>query len=155
MAASDYVWRDHVEAFRAAARHFKVFIAVRRTNARSMEYIPKAGYAAKRFDCKAKTADEDVFLDGRLYRTAGLVVDPTVVGARAFRPGKHANAMKEWGRFLPLLAQERHYTTLKRGYARGWEPVGFVRNVQTYAELLRWMVPDEAPSAAPGKEPAK
>ncbi|MBM4219463.1 MAG: membrane-bound lytic murein transglycosylase MltF [Gammaproteobacteria bacterium] len=56
---------------------------------------------------------------------------------------------------LPLLAQERHYETLKRGYARGWEPVGFVRNVQTYAELLRWMVPDETPSAAPGKEPAK
>ena len=51
---------------------------------------------------------------------------------------------------LPLLAQERYYTTLKRGYARGWEPVGFVRNVQTYAELLRWMVPDEAPSAPAG-----
>lgn len=56
---------------------------------------------------------------------------------------------------LPLLAQERHYETLKRGYARGWEPVGFVRNVQTYSELLRWMVPDEAPSAAPGKESAQ
>ncbi len=56
---------------------------------------------------------------------------------------------------LPLLAQERHYTTLKRGYARGWEPVGFVRNVQTYAELLRWMVDDQAPSATPGEESAK
>jgi membrane-bound lytic murein transglycosylase F len=56
---------------------------------------------------------------------------------------------------LPLLAQERHYETLKRGYARGWEPVGFVRNVQTYSELLRWMVPEEPPSAAPGKEAAK
>ncbi len=55
---------------------------------------------------------------------------------------------------LPLLAQERHYETLRRGYARGWEPVGFVRNVQTYAELLRWMV-DDAPSAAPGEEAAK
>jgi len=56
---------------------------------------------------------------------------------------------------LPLLAQERHYTTLKRGYARGWEPVGFVRNVQTYAELLRWMVDDEAASATPGEEAPK
>jgi membrane-bound lytic murein transglycosylase F len=56
---------------------------------------------------------------------------------------------------LPLLAQERHYAALKRGYARGWEPVGFVRNVQTYAELLRWMVPDEAPSPPAGKEPAQ
>jgi membrane-bound lytic murein transglycosylase F len=56
---------------------------------------------------------------------------------------------------LPLLAQERHYQSLKRGYARGWEPVGFVRNVQTYAELLRWMVPDEAPSAPPGEKAAQ
>ena len=53
---------------------------------------------------------------------------------------------------LPLLAQERHYATLRRGYARGWEPVGFVRNVQTYAELLRWMVADEPPSSTPGKK---
>src|SRR5262245_16584693 len=56
---------------------------------------------------------------------------------------------------LPLLAQERYFATLKRGYARGWEPVGFVRNVQTYAELLRWMVADEPPSPAPGEEAAK
>jgi membrane-bound lytic murein transglycosylase F len=56
---------------------------------------------------------------------------------------------------LPLLAQERYFTTLKRGYARGWEPVGFVRNVQTYAELLRWMVADEPPSPAPGEKSAK
>jgi peptidoglycan lytic transglycosylase F len=56
---------------------------------------------------------------------------------------------------LPLLAQERYFTTLKRGYARGWEPVGFVRNVQTYAELLRWMVADATTSPAPGKEAAQ
>jgi membrane-bound lytic murein transglycosylase F len=56
---------------------------------------------------------------------------------------------------LPLLAQERHYSTLKRGYARGWEPVGFVRNVQTYAELLRWMVDEPSPSATPGEESPK
>jgi membrane-bound lytic murein transglycosylase F len=54
---------------------------------------------------------------------------------------------------LPLLAQERWYTRTKRGYARGWEPVGFVRNVQTYAELLRWMPADEAASAAGSEEP--
>jgi membrane-bound lytic murein transglycosylase F len=53
---------------------------------------------------------------------------------------------------LPLLAQERYYATLKRGYARGWEPVGFVRNVQTYAELLRWMVADEPDSAPKGEK---
>jgi membrane-bound lytic murein transglycosylase F len=56
---------------------------------------------------------------------------------------------------LPLLAQERHYSTLRRGYARGWEPVGFVRNVQTYAELLRWMIDDDVASAPGGEEAAK
>jgi membrane-bound lytic murein transglycosylase F len=54
-----------------------------------------------------------------------------------------------------LLAQERHYATLKRGYARGWEPVGFVRNVQTYAELLRWMIADEPASAPSGEKSAQ
>jgi membrane-bound lytic murein transglycosylase F len=53
---------------------------------------------------------------------------------------------------LPLLAQERWFTKTRRGYARGWEPVGFVRNVQTYAELLRWMTPQEAESTAAGEE---
>jgi membrane-bound lytic murein transglycosylase F len=53
---------------------------------------------------------------------------------------------------LPLLAQERWYTQTRRGYARGWEPVGFVRNVQTYAELLKWMVAEDAPSAPAGEE---
>jgi len=50
---------------------------------------------------------------------------------------------------LPLLAQERWYSRTRRGYARGWEPVGFVRNVQTYAELLRWMTDTglEAPAS--------
>jgi len=56
---------------------------------------------------------------------------------------------------LPLLAQERYFTTLKRGYARGWEPVGFVRNVQTYAELLRWMIEDEPASTPAGEKPAQ
>jgi membrane-bound lytic murein transglycosylase F len=56
---------------------------------------------------------------------------------------------------LPLLAQERYFARAKRGYARGWEPVGFVRNVQTYAELLRWMIADEPASAPAGEEAAK
>lgn len=56
---------------------------------------------------------------------------------------------------LPLLAQERWYTRTRRGYARGWEPVGFVRNVQTYAELLRWMIADEPASAPLGEETAE
>jgi membrane-bound lytic murein transglycosylase F len=38
--------------------------------------------------------------------------------------------------FLPLLSQERWYTRTKRGYARGWEPVRYVANVQAYLNIL-------------------
>lgn len=71
------------------------------------------------------------------------------------RRGQDPDSWPDVRATLPLLAQERYFTTLKRGYARGWEPVGFVRNVQTYAELLRWMVSDEPPSAPPGKKAPK
>jgi len=65
--------------------------------------------------------------------------------------GKNPDNWPDVRETLPLLAQERWFTRTRRGYARGWEPVGFVRNVQTYAELLRWMTTDEA-SAAGGEE---
>jgi membrane-bound lytic murein transglycosylase F len=38
--------------------------------------------------------------------------------------------------FLPLLSQERWYTRTRRGYARGWEPVRYVDNVQAYLNIL-------------------
>jgi membrane-bound lytic murein transglycosylase F len=71
------------------------------------------------------------------------------------RRGQDPDSWNDVRANLPLLAQERHYATLRRGFARGWEPVGFVRNVQTYAELLRWMVADDPPSAPAGEEAAK
>jgi len=42
-------------------------------------------------------------------------------------------------RRLPLLAQERWYTSLRRGYARGWEPVQFVDRIRSYLETLVWV----------------
>ncbi len=65
--------------------------------------------------------------------------------------GKDPDSWEAVRETLPLLAQERWFTRTRRGYARGWEPVGFVRNVQTYAELLRWMIAD-APASTPGGE---
>lgn len=71
------------------------------------------------------------------------------------RRGQDPDSWPDVRENLPLLAQERYFTTLKRGYARGWEPVGFVRNVQTYAELLRWMIADQPASAPAGEKPAQ
>jgi membrane-bound lytic murein transglycosylase F len=70
----------------------------------------------------------------------------------AQRRGRNPDAWDDVRETLPLLAQERWYTQTRRGYARGWEPVGFVRNVQTYAELLNWLVAGEAGSAPRGEE---
>ena len=36
------------------------------------------------------------------------------------------------------LAEARWFTKVKRGYARGWEPVQFVDRVQRYLTLLEW-----------------
>ncbi len=71
------------------------------------------------------------------------------------RRGQDPDSWPEVRANLPLLAQERYFTRAQRGYARGWEPVGFVRNVQTYAELLRWMIADEPTLAPVGEKAAK
>lgn len=39
---------------------------------------------------------------------------------------------------LPLLAQEGWYLQVKRGYARGWEPVQFEKRVRQYYSVLEW-----------------
>ena len=46
--------------------------------------------------------------------------------------GRNPDDWDEVRNFLPLLSQERWYTRTKRGYARGWEPVRYVDNVQAY-----------------------
>jgi membrane-bound lytic murein transglycosylase F len=62
---------------------------------------------------------------------------------------------------LPLLAQERWYARVKRGYARGWEPVQFVDRIQRFLTLLEWqpgepastphIIAQHAPPAAPAR----
>ena len=41
---------------------------------------------------------------------------------------------------LPKLSLKKWYSTLKRGYARGREPVNYVDNIRAYHELLKWQV---------------
>ncbi len=83
--------------FLEAARNFQVWILLRRTNVESLKYIGKPGYAPKRIDCKAKTADLDV----SPYTLAGLVVDPTV-HERAFKASKIQTARDSWAKMQPL-----------------------------------------------------
>lgn len=59
--------------------------------------------------------------------------------------GKNPDSWEDVAEHLPLLAQERWYTRVKRGYARGWEPVQFVTRVQRFLKLLEWQATEPAP----------
>ena len=37
---------------------------------------------------------------------------------------------------LPLLGQKKYYRTLKHGYARGWEPVRYVKRIRDYQDII-------------------
>jgi membrane-bound lytic murein transglycosylase F len=63
----------------------------------------------------------------------GHVEDARILAQQA---GKNPDSWEDVRRFLPLLSQERWYTRTKRGYARGWEPVRYVDNVQAYLNIL-------------------
>jgi hypothetical protein len=92
-----YMPAGHVHAFQRAAAHFKVWILVRRGNPESLQWIGKAGYIPKPFDCKAKTAETNV---GQT-QCAGLVASPKLLPG-AFK-GKLQSALEEWPKFEPLL----------------------------------------------------
>ncbi|MBT8077246.1 MAG: membrane-bound lytic murein transglycosylase MltF [Gammaproteobacteria bacterium] len=51
---------------------------------------------------------------------------------------------------LPLLAQEKWYSRVKYGYARGWEPVLYVNNIRSYYNVLRWITDNEIPDETDG-----
>jgi peptidoglycan lytic transglycosylase F len=55
--------------------------------------------------------------------------------------GKDPNSWTDVREHLPLLSDERWYPKLKRGYARGREPVHFVHNIRSYYDILLWLAP--------------
>jgi membrane-bound lytic murein transglycosylase F len=61
--------------------------------------------------------------------------------------GKNPDSWDDVREHLPLLTQEKWYTKVKRGYARGWEPVRFVDNIRSYIDILDWVAGDTAPPA--------
>ena len=47
---------------------------------------------------------------------------------------------------LPLLAQQKWYTRVPYGYARGWEPVLYVNNIRAYYNIISWLTDNEIPT---------
>jgi membrane-bound lytic murein transglycosylase F len=37
---------------------------------------------------------------------------------------------------LPLLSEREYYTTVRYGYARGYEPVHYVNRIRDYEDIL-------------------
>lgn len=67
----------------------------------------------------------------------GHLEDARVLTSRAgLNPDKWDDVKKH----LPLLTQEKYYSTVRYGYARGYEPVHYVSNIRKYIELLQWEV---------------
>jgi membrane-bound lytic murein transglycosylase F len=86
----------------------------------------------------------------------GHVEDARVL---AQQQGHNPDRWDEVRDMLPLLSQERWYTRTRRGYARGWEPVRYVDNVQAYLNILevagtgsaRALAPEAPKTAAPAR----
>ena len=53
------------------------------------------------------------------------------------RGGKNPDSWEDVRQFLPLLSKKKYYSTLKYGYARGYEPVLYVDNIQYYKTYLQ------------------
>jgi membrane-bound lytic murein transglycosylase F len=54
------------------------------------------------------------------------------------RQGGNPDNWEDVKQRLPLLRKKKYYKTLKRGFARGTEPVIYVENIRRYYELLVW-----------------
>lgn len=61
--------------------------------------------------------------------------------------GKDPDSWNDVREHLPLLTQEKWYSRVKRGYARGWEPVRFVENIRGYIDILDWVATDSGPAS--------
>lgn len=66
----------------------------------------------------------------------------------ARRQGLDADSWPSLRQTLPLLSQREYYTTVPHGYARGHEPVQYVRNIRRYRALLDLHLDDPGPLAA-------
>ena len=54
----------------------------------------------------------------------------------AKRLNKNPDSWSELAEVLPLLARKHYYKTLTHGYARGYEPVTYVKRIRDYQDIL-------------------
>lgn len=95
---------------------------------------------------KGKIAEDIPDPDRTLFALAaynvgiGHLEDARVLTERAGKDPHLWNDVKE---FLPLLQRKKYYSTVRHGYARGQEPVIYVRNILKYLRMLQWNTIEE------------
>jgi membrane-bound lytic murein transglycosylase F len=67
--------------------------------------------------------------------------------------GENPDSWRAVKESLPLLTQKQWYKQVKRGYARGWEPVRYVENVRSYLDILKWKTATSNPRRLAPLEP--
>ena len=65
----------------------------------------------------------------------GHLEDARILAQRA---GANPDLWKDVEQYLPLLGQKKYYSMVKRGYARGSEPVSYVNNIYRFKSILDW-----------------
>ncbi len=75
--------------------------------------------------------------------------------------GGDPNTWVDVSKALLLLSNQRWYSRVQYGYARGWEPVLYVNNIRNYYNIIRWITANEAeadddlqPKTEPGSNSA-
>jgi membrane-bound lytic murein transglycosylase F len=58
--------------------------------------------------------------------------------------GGDPNTWVDVSKALLLLSNQRWYSRVQYGYARGWEPVLYVNNIRNYYNIIRWITANEA-----------
>ena len=67
--------------------------------------------------------------------------------------GRNPDRWYDVRQFLPRLAEKQWYTKTRYGYARGGEPVIYVRRVRRYYDLLVWHTRVDVPPEPPPRVP--
>jgi len=60
----------------------------------------------------------------------------------ADRRGQDKNKWRVIDDMLPLLTKKQYYSTVRHGYARGYEPVHYVRRIREYDDVLTNNIPN-------------
>ncbi len=59
------------------------------------------------------------------------------------RHGDNPNKWADVRKYLPLLSKRQYFSQTRHGYARGWEPVHYVRKVRNYHRIMAWYAEQE------------